>query len=309
MTCPICRYVTAEGKYCEQCGAQLMNSEGMEADTYAEQAAGMETPQSGSNRVYYNYSSKQNVESSDARPIHTEPEDSRIQWPPSRRESLQKQETRMDERDHEPNPYFELIKIHARDYFAYFGSSLRKPAATARQTGRDQLLNALLSLVLYVLSLQLLIYCIFILDIGYVADGAFLNMVLKPMFCLILFMLLLGVYTYAAVKLSADSSAGFGDILSRFGTLLTPYIVLCLVGFIFLAIDRSVSAMLIVFALISSVMVVPVLVMNSSSRARASGLDRLYVVLLIYVAALLTLMVIGRPIIRSLAGASFFILR
>ncbi|MEK3732708.1 MULTISPECIES: hypothetical protein [Paenibacillus] len=313
MTCPICRYVTADGKYCEQCGAELRGSHApqrQEAEAaYAEQAAGIEKSKSDPDRVYYTYNSKeskQSVPQADGKPVQAESGDATMSWPLSRREASQKFEA-MDERDDEPNPFFELIKIHARDYFTYFGSSLRRPVATARLTGKDQLLNALLSLVLYVLAVQLLIYCIFILNVGYVPDGAFVNMVLKPMLSLTLFMLLLGVYTYAAVKVSSDSPAGLGDILSRFGTLLTPFIVLCLIGFAFLGLDRTVSALVLVFVLIGSIMIVPTLVLTSSGKARTGSLDFLYVVLLVYVAALLTLMVIGRPILGSLAGTSFFI--
>lgn len=89
--------------------------------------------------------------------------------------------------------------------------------------------------------------------------------------------------------------------------MLTPFIVLCLIGFAFLGLDRTVSALVLVFVLIGSIMIVPTLVLTSSGKARTGSLDFLYVVLLVYVAALLTLMVIGRPILGSLAGTSFFI--
>ncbi|WP_113928386.1 zinc ribbon domain-containing protein [Bacillus sp. P14.5] len=117
-----------------------------------------------------------------------------------------------------PNVHLENAKQASKMYFSYFMTVLKSPMAATQNTNREQLTNGLISIGLFALIIPLIIY--FSLDPS--SDGAFMEFVVKPAFSYGIFILLIASYTYVSIKLG-KASAGYTDVIARFGSMLIPF--------------------------------------------------------------------------------------
>lgn len=288
MTCPICRYETEDGKYCKKCGARLITREtSVIADLPVQGAA----PQT--------YHVRQNVSSRGERsqvnggesalPMYTPPD------VPVLTASRQ-----YSEESAIANPYWTSLKLYGQLYGDYFLTGLRHPFRAAAAIEKSQFLYAIVSMMLYVLLLPLAMYAATQHEWGGASQGTFADHFLKPVISISVFVILLNLFIFAAIKLSFNPAVKLKEVMTRFGSMLSVFIVLYMVSFLCLIVNAHISKMMILLTFICTVMTVPLFVMTSYKRRVTSGLDPLYAILLVYAASMLVLSLMGSSVIESI---------
>lgn len=288
MTCPICRYETGDGKYCKKCGARLIIEDSPVFAAMKEQAATSEVysvnRRSASSKGEIPHAHQ--IES--ALPVYTPPD---IPFRAAGRQHAEEEE--------EPNPYWTSLKLYGQLYGDYFLKGLRHPFGAAAGTESGQFFNAIVSMVLYVVLFPLALYAALHHELQGLPEGAFADLVLKPIIWTAIFLFLLNAFTFAAVKLSFNPTAKLKEVMARFGALLPIFLVLYVVSFLFLFLNGDISKVIILLSFISTVMTVPLFVMTSYKRRMVGGgLDPLYAILLVYVALMLVIVILGSSMIE-----------
>ncbi|OMF70460.1 hypothetical protein [Paenibacillus glucanolyticus] len=292
MTCPICRYETGEGKYCKKCGARLIIEESPVFAAMKEQAAASEVYSINRTSVSSKGDRPQTNQGEPALPVYTPPD---IPFQTAGRQHG-------EEAEEEPNPYWTSLKLYGQLYGEYFLKGIKHPFSAAVATDSSQFLNAMVTMLLYVLLLPLTIYATLHHELQGLPAGAFAELVVKPVIWIALFMFLLNVFTYAAVKLSFNPAVKLKEVMARFGTLLTLFLMLYVVSLLFLFLNGDISKVIILLSFISTLMTVPLLVMTSYKRRMVGGLDPLYAILLVYVAVMLVIVILGNSMIGYITG-------
>lgn len=294
MICTICGHENEGGPFCRKCGNKLvMGNEGA-----------MEQSEAGAEVVRFTTGHSGTVAEADAERAGQEAS-AGSQQAHYTTASAPKAHTsgHTGQGTPQPNPYLESAKQNSKIYFNYFVKGLKNPLDVAQRTGSEQFLNGIISIVLFVLILPLMTY----LSIGSsYMYGSFLGLVIKPVFWLAVFMLLVAVYTFGAVKFSTNPTVDFREIIARFGTLLIPLIVIVFVGFLFIMMGSGIGVALMSIGMIGALFTVPAVITLGYKRENARGLDTLYAILLIYAAVFITIMVIGDSIGSLLRPTSLF---
>lgn len=296
MICTICGHENEDSQFCRKCGNKLVmgNEETMEQPEARAEVVRFTTGHSGTTAEADAERAGQEASAGSQQAHYTT-----ASAPKAHTSGHTGQGTP------QPNPYLESAKQNSKIYFNYFVKGLKNPLGVAQRTGSEQFLNGIISIVLFVLILPLMTY----LSIGSARsymNSPFVDLVIKPVFWLAVFMLLVAVYTFGAVKLSTNPAADFREIIARFGTLLIPLIVIVFVGFLFIMMGSGIGVALMSIGMIGALFTVPAVITLSYKRENARGLDTLYAILLIYAAVFITIMVIGDSIGSLLRPTSLF---
>ncbi|WP_421381557.1 zinc ribbon domain-containing protein [Bacillus salacetis] len=195
----------------------------------------------------------------------------------------------------QPNAHLENAKQASKMYFSYFMTVLKKPVAATQHTNRDQLTNGLISIGLFALIIPLILY--FSIDPS--GEGAFIEYVIKPTVSYGILILLIATYTFVSIKLG-KVSAGYADVIARFGSMLIPFLGLFFVALIMSLLDMYLFPVLLGIGFFGSVFILPPLVISSFKKDTSSGLDVLYGTLLTYLAIFITFIVMAAFIIATL---------
>ncbi|WP_054955409.1 zinc ribbon domain-containing protein [Paenibacillus dakarensis] len=290
MICKICGHENEGGKFCEKCGAKLGPE--VEETSAVQSFEGQEASETEVNTEIpappAEFRSVQNESAAGEAHHHV------FTAPP--RPQATTGGTAGDELS-KPNPYIESAKQNSKVYFDYFLKGLKSPLAVTQKTGSEQLLNGIISLAIFVILFPLMFY----FSLGhearsFLSSSPFVDFVLKPAFWLAVFMFLVAVYTFGAVKLSTHPGAHFKEIIARFGVMLIPFIVISLIAFLFIILGSSVGGAFLTIGLIGGIFTIPALITTSYKRVALGGLDTLYAILLIYVAIFLTMLIVGDSI-------------
>ncbi|WP_062350655.1 zinc ribbon domain-containing protein [Bacillus kwashiorkori] len=189
------------------------------------------------------------------------------------------------------NPQLEQAKRISKNYYTYFIDVLKQPLSQTNKVGQNQWVNSLITIALFSLLFPLTLY-VSLGDLREWIESPFLNGIIKPFIGFAIFIVLMSAYTFGALKLS-KLDVDFKVVLSRFGTLLVPVVVLFLLAFIMSLLDASLFAALLVFGFLIAIFAVPPFVLISFKKENNSGLDIFYSTLIIYLLAFLTIGLIG----------------
>ncbi|MNX61800.1 hypothetical protein D3C86_927350 [compost metagenome] len=278
MQCTNCNHYNEGGKFCENCGAKLP----------VEVAATSETV--GQSPVQPEYTQQQE-------PVyHTPPQ--HAGYPGSGQSPAQ------------PNVYLQNAKNVSRLYFNYFGAILKRPFSSIHNIGGEQLINGIITLVLFSLLAPLMVYFnLSSMAREFLSGSPFLDIVIKPTLSLAVLILLIATFCYGAIKL-AKINAGYRDVIARFGALLVPFLGLMVIAFVLSILQLEIFSIFLVGAFLGLLFVAPPLVITSWVKKDARGLDAVYGILLTYIATFITLDIIGKAIVKILddvvPGSLFF---
>lgn len=288
MTCPICRYETEDGKYCKKCGARLITRDTSVIANLPVQGAAPHT-----------YHVRQNVSNRGERPQVNGGEAALPMYTPPDIPVLTASR-QYSEESVKANPYWTSLKLYGQLYGDYFLKGLRHPFRAAAAIEKSQFLYAIVSMMLYVLVLPLAMYAATQHEWGGVSQGTFVDHFLKPVMSISIFVILLNLFIFAAIKLSFNPAVKLKEVMTRFGSMLSVFIVLYMVSFLCLIVNGDISKMIILLTFICTVMTVPLFVMTSYKRRVSGGLDPLYAILLVYAASMLVLSLMGSSVIESI---------
>ncbi|GIP29784.1 hypothetical protein J23TS9_49140 [Paenibacillus sp. J23TS9] len=195
--------------------------------------------------------------------------------------------------------YLQNAKHVSKLYFSYFADVMKKPFAYAQNTGREQFVNGLITIMIFSLIIPLMIYLGFHDYAEFIGRGAFLTIVLKPFVGYVVFMMLLVTYTFLAVKFS-KVNASYQDVAGRFGALLVPFTCSFLLSFVLTLLDAKIFVYFLLIGFIGSLFTVPALVISSYTKENRTGLDTVYGTILTYVLTFLTLYIMGKLLLSSI---------
>ncbi|MBP3041444.1 zinc ribbon domain-containing protein [Bacillaceae bacterium Marseille-Q3522] len=191
----------------------------------------------------------------------------------------------------------EKAKNVSKLYFSYFVNILKHPYTSTKTLGEDQYLNGIITVILFSILFPFMVYFGFG-DISEYIDSPFVNIVLKPAIGIFIFIALIAIFTFAAIKL-AKVPAGYKDVVAKFGGLLVPFVAIVVIGVLFAILQFDLFFLFLAFAMIGSIFVVPVFTIQYFKGEKTAGLDTIYLTLLVYLATIIVLSIIGRFFIDS----------
>ncbi|MBO2946065.1 hypothetical protein JJQ72_18980 [Paenibacillus sp. F411] len=310
MNCPICgQEQQVRGAYCEKCGAML--STAPEVENSRDGAVQPETVQAEAPELREEAASVEHSEHPErelsAGQTYYSPSSS-VPAPVVHTSSSSKQEP-------EPSKaaaYLDQAKDGSRIYISYALEVLKSPLAAAQRTGSEQLVNGVISIVLFTLLIPLLVYIMIgsngrnLIEYS-IGRSPFTEIVLKPWFWLLVLTGLSAVYTAGAVKLSSSSNVHIKEVIARYGTLLVPFIALMMISSLLISMGTSLGSMLLIIGLVGAYFTVPALIITGYfNQAGRGNMDVLYSILLVYAALLVTIMLIGRSLMSMIVNGLGF---
>ncbi len=126
-----------------------------------------------------------------------------------------------------------------------------------------------------------------------------IDSLLLPFIVFILLQILMAGLTFAGTKLAAQAVT-FPDVLAKYGAYLVPFALLYAIAIVFSLIGLSVLAGLLIFiSILGILMNAPTFILMEQSP---EGLDRIYILLGLYMLAILAFGVFAQAFAESLIG-------
>lgn len=207
----------------------------------------------------------------------------------------------------QPNKYIETTKQASKMYFNYFLQVLKQPYSSSRIIGADQFINGLITMIIYSFLIPLISY--FTIKgalnsydpygLGFGSSLPFSDIVLKPTLAYFIFILLVTAFSFLAIRLG-KVNVSFKEVMARFGSLLVPTIALFIITLLVSFIEVRWVVPLLFFGLISSILLVPPLVITSFKKGMKDGIDIIYGSLITYALTFITLYIMGNMLFESL---------
>ena len=211
--------------------------------------------------------------------------------------------------------YLKKTKDQSKQYITYFIDVLKRPYASLNAPLENQhFVHAIITIVLYSLFIPLISYFL----IKEASEGInrmnpfggygsndytvpFTDIVLKPFFAFAIFIVLLIALTFISIKLGRVN-VKFKEVLTRFGTLLIPFVFILAIGVIFSILKVSLFSLLLMgIGLTGAIyIVVPVLIAFYKKNSAGEGLDVVYGTLLTYILMVIVLLITGEMLFESL---------
>jgi len=213
--------------------------------------------------------------------------------------------------DSQANQYLEGAKNVSKRYFSYFIEVLKKPYASSVNVGQEHFINGIITIVLYSIFIPLMLY--FALK-GFLAEMSglasdfmgetgisvpFTDVVIKPTIAFAVFIFLVACFTFAAVKLGRVN-VNFKEVIARFGSFLIPSVAILAVALIFSILKVKLSIFIAFLGVLTSIFLVPPLVIASFKKQFQDGVDVIYGALITYVLSFLAIAIMVDMVFESL---------
>lgn len=199
------------------------------------------------------------------------------------------------------NDYVEQGKVISKHYWNFIRRALATPYLTSKEVTQQDRINGIITLVLFSILLPLFTYSsIRSLSDGYIVPP-FFDVVIKPVFGLILFSALLTLVKFGVAKLMKAHIDFFG-VLTTYGTLMVlPTVVAFASLLLSFFSSYGFSMMLFILAIsLTSVASMATIFAIKTKAPEKSGLDVIYGLLITYLAIAIILLVIGDSVLGSL---------
>ncbi|WP_422123866.1 hypothetical protein DHX103_03380 [Planococcus sp. X10-3] len=243
MKCSYCQHEQDTGKFCGKCGTVLTAHEGTNAGPTA------------------SVSQDQTTAYATAAPVYQAPT--------------------------EPNQHVEKVKATSKQYWTYFIQYIKNPGSIVEQPGQ-QLVNALITMAIFALIFSLAVYKNLKVIVQPFEDmGGFFgsSASVMPSFFSVLFtsVLSLGlIFILAAgclylVNKFAGPEESFTNIITSFGTLMIPSVVVLLAAYLLLLIDSlTFGNVLLLLSISLSVSLAPLYLITVLLKKSGKALDSFY---------------------------------
>jgi len=211
------------------------------------------------------------------------------------------------------NQYIAGAKNVSKMYFSYFLEVLKKPYASSVNVGQEHFINGIITIVLYSIFIPLMLYFalkgLFAEMSGFASEFMgetnisvpFTDVVIKPALAYAIFIMLVAVFTYAAVKLGRVN-VHFKEVIARFGSFLIPSVAILAIALIFSILKVKLSIFIALLGFLTSIFLVPPLVIASFKKQSQEGVDVIYGALITYVLTFVALAIMGDMLFESLKG-------
>lgn len=210
--------------------------------------------------------------------------------------------------------YLKKTKNHSKQYVTYFMDVIKHPYASIHETmGNQHFMYAIITLALFSLFIPLSIYFGLkgivnrLNSFGTYGYGSYMDVevpfgeiVIKPFVAIAVFMVIVAVFAFLAVKLG-QANTTFKEVLTRYGILLIPFVFLVAIGLILSILKVSLFILFLVLGSIGAVyIVVPMIIAFYKKSAPNDGLDAVYGTMLTYLLIALIIYVMGEMAFNSI---------
>lgn len=227
----------------------------------------------------------------------------------------------------QPNQHVENAKHISKMYIGYFMQGIKNPLATAQGVGDGQFINALITIILYAISIPLMMYfgwkMLLVKFFGVIyttttgeqlesdfgsgllnakpaADASgisFVDVVVKQSIFMFIALVVIVAVTYGVVKL-AKIDVSFKELFARFGTFSIVPTGLFIVGIVLSLIHIDIFVYFLLFGLLGILFVIP-LTITSFKNNTPGGLDKVYSILITYVVTIIALSMVSKGLLEE----------
>ena len=213
----------------------------------------------------------------------------------------------------QPNKYIESTKKVSKMYFSYFMQVLKQPYASSQGMGTEHFINGLITMVIYSFLIPLTTYfglkgvlnqfSPFGSDL-FGSSIPFSDVVFKPTFAYLIFILLVTIFTFAAIKLGRVN-ASFKKVTARFGSFLIPTVAIFIIALIMAILEIKMFMVLLIFGFIGSIFLVPPLVIASFKKETKEGIDVIYGSFITYALTFIAIAIMGDMLFNALQSSFY----
>jgi hypothetical protein len=211
------------------------------------------------------------------------------------------------------NKYVEGAKSVSKTYVNYFKETLKNPYASSMSVTRDHFNHALITIALYAILIPLSLYFglkSLIGGLGEITGGLFGpeeislpvgDFVVKPILSYAVFIALVVSFTILALKVR-KVKFDLQEVVARFGTILIPIVTLLVIGLLLSIIGLKYFMFFVLLGFITSVFMIPAIVITSYKGEETNSFDSIYGVLLTYTLTFITIYIMNDILFSSIKG-------
>ncbi|MFD1038322.1 hypothetical protein ACFQ3N_07840 [Virgibacillus byunsanensis] len=210
----------------------------------------------------------------------------------------QQQQTKQEQTKIQSNETVEKMKATGSNFGNFFVTLLKQPSEAKKVDSKD-LPSGIITIIIFSLLIALGYHLsIRGVSAGFIQISFFDSFVLPFVEFVVLFGIVASL-TFAGAKMAVQAVT-YTDTIAKYGAYLTPFLLLYATGFLLNLIGLTdLAALVILVSILGAIVIVPTLILLEKP---ASGFDRLYVLIAIYLISMLVFGFFVRTFIESLFG-------
>ncbi|MCY8204273.1 zinc ribbon domain-containing protein [Bacillus sp. N12A5] len=193
-------------------------------------------------------------------------------------------------------------KQAAKQFGSFVLAVLKRPYQECRTTGGEQLISAVITMVLFSLLTPLMLYTL-------LSDGpgsvSFTAVFLEPTIYFALFLFGLHALIFFALKI-AGNQVSFKDSFSRFGAFLIPFTAILIFALLLFLLHTDICFTVLVVGLIGAFFAIPPAMMSSYQHSYKGKADIIYSTIVIYLITCVTFQLMIEHYIKEIFRYMFF---
>jgi len=183
----------------------------------------------------------------------------------------------------EGNAYIEQGKNIAQNYWEFLKSTVKNPTHQSQTLDKRNMVNGMITLILYSLMIPLIIYFVIKGTFGEFMAPSFSAVFFKPAFFILLFMALNTAVVYAVSK-PGNPNLNFYDVVGRLGGFLVIPTLLLALGIVFSIIQVYTMVGFAAVLGVVGLFIAATMTIFSLKKQSTKGIDAMYATFLFYIA-------------------------
>ncbi|MCY8055137.1 zinc ribbon domain-containing protein [Bacillus inaquosorum] len=193
-------------------------------------------------------------------------------------------------------------KQAVKQFGSFVLAVLKRPYQECKTTGGEQLISAVITMVLFSLLTPSMFYTLF-------SDGpgsvSFTAVFLEPTIYFALFIFGLHALIFFALKI-AGNQVSFKDSFSRFGAFLIPFTAILILALLLFLLQTDICFTVLAVGLIGAFFAIPPAMLSSYQHSYNGKVDMIYSTIVIYLITCVTFQLIIEHYIREIFRYMFF---
>ncbi|WP_420976225.1 zinc ribbon domain-containing protein [Bacillus vallismortis] len=193
-------------------------------------------------------------------------------------------------------------KQAAKQFGSFVVAVLKRPYQECKTTGGEQLISAIITLVLFSLLTPLMFYILF-------SDGpgsvSFTAIFLEPTIYFALFLFFLHALIFFALKI-AGNHVSFKDSFSRFGAFLIPFTAILVLALLLFLLHTNICFTILAVGLIGAFFAIPPVMLISYQHSYKGKVDVIYSTIVIYLITCVTFQLMIEHYMKEIFRYIFF---
>lgn len=200
------------------------------------------------------------------------------------------------------NPYVKQGKEISKMYFGFAFQVFKSPYKMCQSVTEKDLINAIISLFLIALLMPLYSYIGVKQAANEIANIPFFDMVLKPFFIQLIFLLAVTGAIFLVAKMM-KVNVTFKDVLAKFGTIMTVAVVFFILANIFILLSIYIfSVILVAIGFVMMTLTIIATILSLKTGNEIGGIDAYYAVFISYIIIGILFLILGENMIAGITS-------